>query len=265
MCSGTDSYPKGELTMKYMLDDLLFTASTVKFHYIRSEPTLSEITVYAADVIDKTLFLNAHLPLIPDLVNVGPFVMGGEPKLLEFIRKQIVNGDGDLSISPGNDSLVLTQSGLVSKYYKFLGPMMAPKCSLKSTPRWSHLLTISPNSPALTAIVRTMSLMKSFCHNQFYIKVADGFLIIELLAKFGCAANGLGDTGSIFRLCHTGLPDHPPIMYPINKFLEVVKASRNDNIMVSISPTTRLMQCSFSRNVAGDIVTYDFLFPGQPA
>ena len=251
--------------MRHVLDDLLFTASTTMFDYIRIEPTSSEITVYAADVINKTLFLNVHLPLIDDLANIGPFAIGRNPKLLTFIRKQIVNGDGELSVSADKTSLVLSNDGLVSKYYKFAKSSMAPMCRLKSTPQWSHLPTISPTSSPIMAITQTMTSMKSFCGNQFFLKIADGFVSTEILAKSWVSGSDLGDTCSIFRLCNTDLPDNPPIRYDIDKFLAVLKAARKANVTVLLSTTTGLMQCSFSRDVAGHLLTYDFILPGRHA
>ena len=251
--------------MKHVLDDLLFTASTTKFDYIRIEPTSSEITVYAADGINKTLFLNAHFPLIFELADIGPIAIGREPRLLEFIRKQIINGDGDLAISADKTSLVLSNDGLVSKYYKFAKTSMAPMCSLKSTPQWSLLHTISPSSSLIVTITQTMTSMRSLCSNQFYIKIADGFVIIEILAKSWSSGSDLGDTCSIFRLCNTDLPDNPPIRYDIDKFLAVLKAARKADVTVLLSTTTGLKQCSFSRDVAGHLLTYDFILPGRNA
>ena len=263
LCSATLHPNRKIANMRHVLDDLLFTASTTKFPFIRIDPTSSKTTVYAADGIDKSLFLNAHFPPIDELIGIGEFSIGHDPKLLDFIRRQIINGDGDLSVSPDKTSFTLSKDGLVSRYYRLDDPSMAPKYILKSPPPWSPPLTILPTSSAFLAVTRTMAALKSLCDNQFCIKVADGFVVIELVASYRSAGSDLGNTCSIFRLCNTNLPDNTPIRYRIDTFLTVIKAARNDDMTVFLSPTTGLMQCSFSRDVAGNVLTYNFILPGR--
>ena len=257
--------------MKDILWSVSQVAKIIGFEYLRIETSETEMKIWGADGIDKTIFMNAVV--VPKDTICGSYALSDFEALVPLLDDgqlvmNIVSEEVKVfnKVDPSNEDSVTVEE-LVSRpkflvfgrcKHKLLNLSVAPKAQLKAEPEWTAKITLDPASSFDQFKKHAVRLKKS----------ADKFNALLEGQVLTFRIGGVEDHNveipvgvcSVFD----GVARHSWIIQIFLNVLKCATALSAVSIDIAISAVTGLMKVAFIyRTPVGEEIAFAFIIPGK--